>query len=563
MRESSTLLHRLYLWFLDAPATPAQYYKDESQNWQPVTVKTYWLNVVRIAQALRAAGMQKGDRVLIYAMNSPEWVQWELGILLAGGMSVGIHSNTSQIDVEKIIDLVNPYLAIVESELYQTKIAKEKTSSAQVLTFKESLLWIESKVSSDEVLLAAQGLELLKMVNPEEPQIIIYTSGTTGEPKGVLLGIRQLSFVAECLSREWNLSFANGTLFSFLPLSHVAEKLQSVAVAITQRYPVWFNSKYERFIQEMKEVRPSLFLAVPRVWERIQEQVESHKPRLLQRLMEFEKIGSIAEKIYLSQVKEQLGLDRLTLAVSGAVKLPPAVAEWFQNLGIEIQEIYGMSESAGLIALTKAERTNFVDVGRAPLGIEVKLSPDGEIWVRGDNVFFGYYQDEEETKKVLLEDGWLKTGDLGEWNVATKELNIIGRNREIIKLSNGRMVAPLPIENALKEIQEISNVCLVGEGRASLLALITLKEDILMEYKFTPGAIEGLSVEDVELKERMREKIKSLYDQKKIHERINRFVILSREFSIDQREMTTTQKMNRNRIQENFKYFIDLAYQDF
>ena len=558
MRDNSTILHRLQTWAMDQPEQAALYHQEADHSWKPITSRAYWLQTVRFALALQESGIQAGDRVMIYALNSPEWIQWELATWLAGAISVGLHPNTPGIDLSRMVDSSKPKLILLESDLFREKIQQETQSDATLLTFLEAVQNMLGALSGDEAQLLARGTALLQKVDSSKPQMVIFTSGTTGHPKGVMLGLRQLTYVADSLSREWNLPFMDGVLFSFLPLAHVAEKIQTIAVAISQRYAVWFNSRYERFLPELKEVRPTFLLAVPRVWERFKEQVESQKPKILQRIMEFEKVGSFAEKLYLSQVREQLGLDRVRIAVSGAVKLAPPIAEWFMSLGIEIQEIYGMSESGGLVTLTHPGRKNFESVGQPAGGVEVKITPGGEIWVKGPNIFFGYWNDPEATAATLLEDGWLKTGDLGEW---TPELRIIGRNRDIIKLSSGRMLAPLPIENALKEIPEISNVCIVGEGKSHPLALITLKEQVLMEYKFVPGAIEGLAVEDENLKRKIAKEIETLYDQKKITEKITRFVILSRDFLGDLQELTPTQKLNRNRIQQNFKHFINLQFE--
>ena len=219
-----------------------------------------------------------------------------------------------------------------------------------------------------------------------------------------------------------------------------------------------------------------------------------------------------------------------------------------------------MSESCGLVTLTHSKRTDLDSVGVAPAGVQVKIASDGEIWVKGQNVFNGYWEEDALTNSVLMDEGWLKTGDLGEW---APELKIIGRNRDIIKLSNGRMIAPVPIENALKEIPEISNVCLVGEGKGGLLALITLKEPILMQYRFTPGAIEGLSVEVESLRDKIRKAMDELIAQSKIHEKIANFIILSRDFSADHEELTLTQKLNRMKIYQNFKHFIDFKLDEY
>jgi long-chain acyl-CoA synthetase len=556
MRDNSTLLHRLSLWAQDQPDAPALNFKSEdSDAWSSITVKDHWRTIVQIAEGLQASGFKPGDPVLIYAKSSPEWIQWELGVLLAGGICVGAHPHLLDRDLYSIFEQVKPKLALVQSDLFRERLnggAVQIGLQVSVYTFAEANALFMKEIDPEHS-------TLLQKVNPDATQFLIFTSGTTGTPKGVMLGLRQLTYVSDLLAREWNLPFADGTLFSFLPLSHVAEKIQSLGVAITERYPIWFNSKYESFFSEFKEVRPSLFLAVPSIWDRFKERIEAQKPKLLQRMMELERLGSVAERLYLNQAKEHIGLDRLRFAVSGAVKLPPSTGEWFKKVGIEIQEIYGMSEACGLATLTHAPREDFLSVGMPPVGIEVKILADGEICVKGQNVFNGYWQDPALTKTLLLEEGWLRTGDLGEWK---PDLLIIGRNRDIIKLSNGRMIAPEPIENTLREIPEISNVCLIGDGQYGLLALITLKDSVLMEYKFIPGAIEGLAVEVDELKDKIRTSIDTLMAQKKIQEKIQSFIILSREFSADQQELTLTQKLNRVRIHQNFRHFIQFKMEE-
>jgi long-chain acyl-CoA synthetase len=547
----------------------------------------FWRQVVRIALYLRSNGITSAqDRVVVYAFNSPEWVQWELGTWLSGGMSVGIHPSTSLNDLTTMFSLAKPKLVITESNLFRDRILQsrnktpeqeflteltavpEETGICEVKTFREmeQILFELSDLPED---LKIVSEDLLSRIDPSSAQIMVFTSGTTGVPKGVKLGLKQLTFVADCLVREWNLPFGEGVLFSFLPLSHIAEKIQTLAVAISQRYTVYFNSNSERVMEELSEVKPTLFCAVPRVWERMREEVESRQPKLLRRVMEFERVSAIAEKIYLSQVKEKLGLSDLVLAVSGAAKLSSKVGDWFEKLGIEIQEIYGMSEACGLITLSARKRNTkysgkFSGVGSAPLGVEVKLNPDGEVLVKGDQVFLGYEDDADQTDSILTADGWLKTGDLGEWveRDGKTELQIIGRNREIIKLSNGRMIAPNPIENVIKEIPEISNACVIGEGRGHVMALLTLQEATLMEYKFVPGAIEGLSVEDEALKTKIRAELNKLFREGALSERVSHFVILSREFTVDHKELTATHKINRVQIEKNFQFFIQNSYEE-
>ena len=561
MRNNTTILHRLQLWFSDQPDYPAQYYKDADSKWQSISVKAYWLQVVRIALFLERKNVTspkaEGDqRVVIFAANSPEWVHWELGVWLSGMISVGVHPNTPKSDYVKMISIVNPMLIVSDTVEHSQFIE----NVSEMLTFSQAAKGLMEVVPEDEKTLIQLGNRMLDQLRTDHPCLSIFTSGTTGNPKAVLLGLRQLTFVADALSREWNLPFSNGVLFSFLPLAHVAEKVHSVAVAITMRYPVWFNSSFERFLPELQEVRPTMLLAVPRVWQRMKEQIENHKPKLVSYLSEMKWVGTLLDQVYLNQVRTSIGLDRLKFAVSGAAKLPPVVFEWFLRLGIEIQEIYGMSETGGLITLTHPERELPQTVGSVPPGTEVKLSQEGEVWVRGPHVFYGYDQNQEETDAVLLPDGWMKTGDLGEWMNDSRnvpQLHLIGRNREIIKLLNGRMIAPVLIENELKKISEISNVCLVGEQLPGLVALITLKERYLLDYKFKPGMVEGVLIEDDFLRKQISEAIAKLYAEEKINEKIIKFFVLSRDFELEQGEVTPTQKLNRDRIYKNFAHFIE------
>jgi long-chain acyl-CoA synthetase len=561
MRNNSTILHRLHLWFSDQPEAPAQFYKDADQKWCPITVKSYWLQVIRIAIFLERRIPSPGSRgrVAIFAPNSPEWVHWELGTWLAGMISIGIHANTLRNEYEKMIAVAKPDLILSDTHEHSNFVDQEDT----VLTFRDASRLLVEMVPEDEKSLIRLGEQMLSRLNSSVPCMSIFTSGTTGTPKGVMLGLSQLTFVADSLAREWNLPFVNGVLYSFLPLVHIAEKIHSVAVALTMRYPVWFNSGFDRFVPELQEVRPTMLLAVPRVWQRMKEQVEIHKPKLVNLLSEVKWVGGFLDQVYLNQVRESLGLDRLKLAVSGAAKLPPSVYEWFCHIGIDIQEIYGMSETSGLITISHPPRSVELakTVGVVPSGTEVKLSPEGEVWVKGPHVFQSYDGDGEETDAVLLPDGWMKTGDLGEWiadHHGDQHLHLIGRIREIIKLQNGRMIAPVPIENELKKIPEISNVCLLGDEFPGLIALVTLKENVLLDYKFKPGMVEGAVIEDDELKKRIRESMDQLYRDRMISERIYRFFILSRDFELGYGEITPTQKLNRNGIRKNFEHFLEM-----
>ena len=248
MRNNTTILHRLQLWFSDQPDSPAQFYKDSDQKWQPISVRAYWLQVVRIALFLQRKKAQARtssdhDRVVIFAPNSPEWVHWELGTWLAGLVSVGIHPNTLKSDYLKMIEIAKPMLIVSDALAHSNFVENE----VEMITFSDASKILMELVPEDEKSLVLAGNQMLNNVSAEKACTSIFTSGTMGTPKGVLLGLRQLTYVADTLSREWNLPFSNGVLFSFLPLAHIAEKIHSVVVALTMRYPVGFNSGFDRY----------------------------------------------------------------------------------------------------------------------------------------------------------------------------------------------------------------------------------------------------------------------------------------------------------------------------
>lgn len=561
MRDARTLIHRLWLWNEDAPTAVLYRQMDSEHRTHEFTVSDAVKTIEAIARQLKEGEFQPGDRVAIYAHNSAIRIFWELGIVLAGGICVSLTPNSIDEEVKAILDETDPSWIIVQSGVYRDRLGSLSVECNAWIVLDS---WTPSVEDARTV--ASNFGTYLKTVDPLLPAWIVYTSGTTGMPKGVMLSLDNLSFAADCLTRQWNLPFAHGRLFSFLPLSHVAEKLQTIAVAISQRYSVHLCQDFERFSEELKIARPTLFLAVPRVWSKIRDALLSQLkdiPDIQKRALS--KLWTWSEKSHwldfprdwlLGKVRSSLGLEDVRLAVSGAAKLPAELSRWFLHIGIPIHEVYGMSESAGVITATALDQVDPDSVGRPASGIEVKIGPDGEIRVRGRNVFLGYYGKKEETAAALV-DGWLLTGDLGDWSMTSGELRLIGRNREIVKLLSGRMVSPNPLEAAIQELPEVSQACIIGDGREHLGALITLKEPDLLALRFRAGAIEGIEVVAQDVRLRIREHLDQISKNRAGWERIQQFAVLSREFSVDEHELTPTMKLRRGQIERNFRYLIE------
>jgi long-chain acyl-CoA synthetase len=426
--------------------------------------------------------------------------------------------------------------------------------------------------------------DFLSKLNPKEGAYMIYTSGTTGNPKGALLSHENMTFTSDLASKYWLLPFGNGSMFSFLPLCHVAEKLQSVGVGISQRYVVNYCTKFEAVSQELPEIQPTLLLCVPRLWEKMMEGVMNKvksgtgvKKKLAvwaldvgARVADAKYSGrspnpldlvqlQIADKLVLAKIRHALGLSQAGALASGAAALPAHVSKWFRSLGLEILEDYGQTESTGVICMTERLVESAGTVGKPVPGTEFKLAEDGEILTRGNHVFVGYFKNEQATKETLI-DGWLHTGDLGEYN-DKGQVRIRGRKKEILKTSGGKMVAPLPIEEALKASPIISQVCMVGDNRKYLAALITLSESKLAEIKKKKFAeLDRPVIDDAEIIAEVKKYVDDLNKTLSSYEQIKKFAIISREFSIADGEMTPTLKMKRNVIEKTFAEIINSMY---
>jgi long-chain acyl-CoA synthetase len=377
---------------------------------------------------------------------------------------------------------------------------------------------------------------------------------------------------------------ADGNLFSFLPLCHVAETLQNIGVGISRRYLVNFCTKFDNVSKELPEVQPSLLLCVPRLWEKMMEGVEGKvaksegaKKKLAQWAF---KVGArvaaaryagkfpaisdlvqyqIADKLVLDKVRHAMGLGKAETLASGAAALAPHVTKWFRSLGLEILEDFGQTETTGVICMTEPGVESAGTVGKPVTGIEVKIAEDGEILTRGRNVFIGYFKDDAATKATFTSDGWLATGDLAEMTEAGL-IKIRGRKKEVMKTSGGKMIAPLPIEEKLKAAPIIGQVCLVGDGRKYVSALITLSEAALADAKAAGVKLGGETVEDKKILETVRNHVDALNSELASFEQVKKFTVISREFSIADGEMTPTLKMKRNVIEQRFKGLIDSMY---
>ncbi|MDC0682365.1 AMP-dependent synthetase/ligase [Sorangium atrum] len=594
----STVLHRLEQWANESPDAPAQRFKSQGE-WKTLTAREYRDRVHHIALFLESKGFDASQVGAILSYNCPQWVHVDLAALLVGGKSAGLYPNSTAKDIQYILSHTEATLLSVQNKEYFQKISGEKgeysapDSVKWILVFDGDTSISPKAISYEQALAEGRALagqpgaktfaDYLAKIDPRAGAFLIYTSGTTGNPKGAMLSHDNLAYTADMAVKYWNLPFARGTMFSFLPLCHIAEKLQCVGAGLTQRYTVNFCSKFENVSSELPEVQPTLLLCVPRLWEKMMEGVmakvrggKGAKKKLAEWALA---VGArvaqakyaqrapsaldalqlaLADKLVLGKVRAALGLGKAEVLASGAAALAPHISTWFRALGLEILEDFGQTESTGVICMTEPGIEGAGTVGKPVPGVEFKLAEDGEILTRGRHVFVGYYKDKAATE-ATLEDGWLHTGDLGEWN-ERGQLKIRGRKKEILKTSGGKMIAPLPIEERLKAAEIISQVCMVGDGRKYLSALITLTEGKLAELK-ERGALGGdAAITSPEVVGQVKAHVDALNAELASFEQIKRFTVLGREFSVQDGEMTPTLKMKRNVIEQRFRGTIDEMY---
>ena len=596
-----TLLHRLAAWAESEPNSIAQRYKDRDGKWRGISAKEYCDRVYWLALYLKSQGYTPNDVGTIFSYNSPQWVHLDLAAVLLGGKSAGIYPNSTQKDVIYILNHTeSQFLSVQNQEYYRRMIGGDAQASLpaqikRVIVFEGAAGFSPLAVTYESALAEGKKLAsapesptfkaLLEALDPHAPAFMIYTSGTTGNPKGALLSQDNLVYTIDIGIRHWGLKVGGGSLFSFLPLCHIAEKIQNLGGGISLRYAVNFCSQFEKVSQELPEVEPTLLLCVPRLWEKMMEGVlikvgQAPLPRRLLAEWAFE-VGrrtaaakyshqklsfadslqwQLADRLVLSKVRKALGLGAAQALCSGAAALPAHVAKWFHSLGLEIMEAFGQTESTGVICLTVRGQESSGTVGKPVDGIEFKLASDGEILFRGRNVFKSYYKDPVATAQVFDADGWVHTGDLAEFD-ARGLIKIKGRKKEILKTSGGKMVAPLPIEEALKTSPLIGQVCMVGDGKKFLSALVTLSESKRAELKNSDVAVDGPIITSPEIVSEVSRHIQSVNEGLASYEQIKKFAVLAQDFSIDTGEMTPTLKMKRNVIESRYQSVINHFYE--
>ncbi len=545
----------------DAPPEPA-YLEEQADGWRPVSWEEAADRVAALAHGLLARGVRHGDRVAVLSRTRLEWILLDWAVMSIGAVVVGLYPTSSAKECEYVLGHCEAVLAFAEDEEQTRKL----------VSLRGALPALREVIPFDRLAKLEADGRLARHLQPdpvEEDDLatLIYTSGTTGPPKGCMLSHRNLVTAATRVVA--GLQRPGDVVLLFLPLAHSYGRLAHQAGSF-RGATIGLVADVTRVPEALVALRPTVLPAVPRVYEKVhantlgeieragglRRQIGRWALRVGARTSRVRREAGrvprmlalqerLADRLVFAKVRDRLG-GRLRVGVSGAAPLSTDVMEFFHALGVPVIEGYGLTETASSATVNEPEDFRIGTVGRPVDGAEVRLAEDGEILIRSDSVFAGYYKEPEATAAALTDDGWLRTGDVGEVD-GQGFLRITDRKKDLIITAGGKNIAPQNLENALKASRFVSQAIVVGDRRPYVTALLTLDD---AEVAASGRRPQELAQELVDGVNRDRTRV----------EQIKRFVILPRDFSQEEGEVTPTLKLRRKVIHEHFADEIEQLY---
>ena len=573
--------------------------------WEETTYSEYWEMVKTAAMAYRALGVGKGDVVAIHSENRRAWVYADLGAQAAGAVSVGLYPTNPAPEVQYLLEHSEAIVLVAEDQEQVDKALAVKDELPKL----RRIVYIEPRgvrsyadpmlMSWDEFMeIGRRNLadeprvidEIVDAIDPDTVATLVYTSGTTGPPKGAMLSHRNVVWVmdraGEVISSGVQKMPDRVEIVSYLPMCHVAEKLYSTIGAFSLEATVNFAESIDTITTDLREVQPTVFLGVPRIWEKMHAGVlirmqdatrfkrvgfaiamrignwyadrvlRDGKPGLLGRI-----VYAPAYVLCFRSLKEKIGMRHVVGAISGAAPIAPEVLRFFMTLGVPIYEGYGQTENTAYCSANEMGSIKLGTVGLARPGVEIKLGEDDEILVRHPGVFVGYLKDPEATAEAKSPDGWLHTGDVGEWD--GDHLKIVDRKKDIIITAGGKNLSPSEIENKLKVSPFIKEAIVIGDRRKFVSALIGIELDTVSNWALRRN-LAFTTYRDLTQKPEVRdliqrEIVKTNDDLAKVAQ-VREFRLIPKELDHETGEMTATQKVKRNKIEEAFAPLIADIY---
>ena len=482
----------------------------------------------KIASSLHDLGLNRGDHVALLSKNCAHWFMADLAMMIGGFISIPLYPTLDKDSINEIL-IHSESKAIIIGKLDNYDFQKEGIPDIPKIGVR--LYGIEEEHVWEELVL--KEFETFEPVDqdPESIISIMYTSGTTGNPKGVMHKVKSFNLVASVIKEVYEIP-PSLKLFSYLPLSHVAERIAIEMSAFYNNATVTFPESLDTFAEDLAWTCPDIFVGVPRIWQKFQEKILEKVPqRKLDTLLSIPILSGIVKK----SIQKKLGLKNAIFCASGAAPLAVSLQEWYGRLGIQIIQSYGMTEDCILSHFNIPSTNRFGTVGRPLPHVQSKLSAEGEILVKNPCLMIGYYKEPEKTAEMFTEEGFLRTGDIGEFD-HDGYLHITGRIKDQFKTDKGKYVSPAAIELELSKNEDIEQVCVVGMGIAQPMALIIPSEA-------------GRKKEKMEFEKSILKTIDDLNPTLKSHEKLAKAVVMKEEWSVDNGLMTPSLKIRRNRVE--------------
>jgi len=597
-------------WARDFPDLVAMREKDFG-IWQEITWSQYWESVLEAAHGLLALGVYEGDRVSIHSEDRPEWVILDMATVAVRAITVGLYPTNPAAEVEYLLSDSGSVVHLTEDQEQADKVMAVIASLPDL----RKIIHIEPRgfrkwrdderfLSWDDFLALGRSHreanpdmveQIMAQATGDDVITLVYTSGTTGPPKGAMLTNANFAFNADVLIGVENRTpdgkpiGPDDLILTYLPLCHVAERIFSTWSSVSRGPSLNFAESIETVQQNLREIQPTIFFAVPRIWERIHASIAIKGRdgtwfkrfwfgvgmKLARRIGDL-RVANEGEHTALSRflyaigypivfraIKERIGLRRVRYAASGAAPIAPEVLRDFLGMGVPLFELYGMTENSAVATCNFPGANKVGTVGVPYPGTELRIDElTGEIQTRHPGVFKGYWNKPEKTAEAFTEDGWLRTGDVGEWVDGT-HVKIVDRIKDIIITSGGKNVSPSEIENSLKVSPFIKEAMVIGDGRKYLSALIAIESDVVGDWA-TRRQIPYTTYRDLTTKPQVIELIQGVVieaNEKTSHvENIQKFRLIPKELDHEDGELTATQKLKRSSMSSMFGDLIEDMY---